>query len=177
MDIEQRAGKQETGEETIALLKGQSLDLTALHLGGRGQMADSISYSPQTWNENSGIIIYADKDGRTFAIPSNDSVRNRLQQDPSFKKAEGKGVWNLNDVDGVWGGVEKNRTNSAFNRWQELASRNQVVQEREAVTMRRGQDMARDMFEAGGQAAEEEAEVPKVADQLAHDIKAGKFGG
>lgn len=115
-----RAESQENGNR--GWLKQNSLDLNSVHLSGLGERADRlVNYEPGEWNEQNGIIMYSDAEGGLFAIPATDASREKIMSDPTFSKVEGKGVLNLGDSDMVWGGAEKNATNSAFNRWRELS--------------------------------------------------------
>jgi hypothetical protein len=144
--LENRTGAQESGNE--AWLKQNSLDLTAVHLSGLGERADRlVSYEPGEWNEQNGIIMFADAEGALGAIPATDVAREKFTSDPTFTKVEGKGVLNLNDTDMVWGGKEKNATNTMFNRWTELTLSTRNLQTGEILAERVGQDAERDAIE------------------------------
>jgi hypothetical protein len=146
--LEKRTEAQESGNE--AWLKQNSLDLTAVHLSGLGERADRlVSYEPGEWNEQNGIIMFADAEGALGAIPATDATREKFTSDPTFIKVDGRGVLNLNDTDMVWGGKDKNATNTMFNRWSELTLNARNVQTGETLTERRGQDAERDAIENG----------------------------
>jgi|JI102314DRNA_FD_contig_21_15510789_length_511_multi_5_in_0_out_0_1 hypothetical protein len=149
MSIEKQPGNTvESQEGNEGWLKNQSLDLTSVHLSGLGERADRLAnYAPGEWNEQNGIIMYADSEGAVFATPAIDAVREKIMADPSFVKVEGRGVLNLNDSEMVWGGKEKNESNTAFDRWTELALRARGLQEAESAQMRAEQDAAREEYE------------------------------
>ncbi len=150
MNFEKTGGDKTESREGggSAWLKQNSLDLTAVHFSGLGERADRIvNYEPGEWNENGGVIMYADAEGALYAIPSTEATREKLSSDPTFKKVEGKGVLNLNDVDMTWGGAEKNATNTALQRWRELSFNVSATQGSEAERERDEQSSDRDAFE------------------------------
>jgi hypothetical protein len=146
--------KSESGENlNMPWLKTYALNLKGVHLSGpaAGDRADRIvDYSPGEWNEHNGIIMFASPDdGELYAIPATDSVREKLNVDPAFTRADStKGVINLNETDGIWGGAEKNAQNSGYQRWRTLALGAQNMQMQEAADARAAQAADRDAFDA-----------------------------
>lgn len=146
------SSSENTGEATLAILKSQAVNVDGVYFKGianrerrDGRLVNGLSevkYNPLTWNENSGIIMFADSEGKQFATPSNDRVREILFKDKAFKRAEGMGVLNLSDVEGTWGDKENAENNSTFRGWRELALQNRAVQERESAAMRAEQEAA-----------------------------------
>ncbi len=146
------SSSENTGEATLAILKSQAVNVDGVYFKGianrerrDGKLVNGLSevkYNPLTWNENSGVIMFADSEGKQFATPSNNRVREMLFKDQAFKRAEGMGVLNLSDVEGTWGDKENAENNSTFRGWREIALQNRAVQERESAAMRAEQDAA-----------------------------------
>ncbi len=153
MSIEDRTNVPKAEQEggNTEWFKQNALNLNSVHLSGLGDRADRlVNYAPGEWNEQNGIIMYADAGGALYAIPATDATREKLVSDPAFSKAEGKGVLNLGDADMVWGGAEKNATNSAFNRWRELSLGAQSLQMKEFEVLQKETEEARDTVEEAG---------------------------
>jgi aspartokinase len=106
--------RQESQE--IAELKRKSLSLRALAFA-KGTKIDVMR--PETWNENQGVIVYADKEGEIFAVPSSEDTRKTLSG--NFDKDTTVGVLSLNQGE-CWGDEARRESMTAFKEWQELVA-------------------------------------------------------
>lgn len=128
-------------------LRDQSMGLGNVHIEGykQGELAigtlDEIRMRPLTWNENGGVIMYADADGRKFATPATGEARQLLNADGVFQKDEKIGIPKLNEGN-AWG---MNRAeNGAFRQWRGLAVGARPVQELEEKDLIEKQRAARE---------------------------------
>ena len=129
-------GGPEQEKDPLALTKADSLDLTHLGLAGRGGTDTSMNLNelkmtPGTWNENQGVIIYADNQGKKFAVPGSERARREFVS-MGMMKDESVGVPHLNDAE-VWGSEERREGMETFHHWKELAEKEQARQQAEAA--------------------------------------------
>lgn len=119
-DIEQLAAENLDKKLSAALatLRHKSLDLGGLHLPGIDKMpAQEIQAEPLTWNENAGVVLFTDKEGNKYELPSSEDARELLSSENGFTRVPGLGVPNLNDSN-LWG--KDRESNSAYRKWQSL---------------------------------------------------------
>jgi len=95
-----------------------------VYLKGTKTEADKgIVSAPNTWNENDGVIVWLDGNGRKYATPSSDRTREVISE--HLKKNTEIGVPHLNVAD-VWG--REPEKNSSYKEWQALRRRVSNVQ-------------------------------------------------
>lgn len=139
--------------DKLASLKLDSLDISNLALTGKGGFdasyqngGEPLKIQPGTWNENSGVIVYADKGGKIYAVPASEEVRRQLQDPESgMEKDEGVSVPHMNEAD-VWGTEERRKQMPIFDRWKGLV---RLSLEKEKAIAERQAAEAREIF--GGQ--------------------------
>jgi len=111
-------------QREMARVREDSMTLTQMYLEGTKSYIDKeIVSAPNTWNENDGVIVWLDENGRKYATPSSDRTREIMSE--HLKKNEGIGVPHLN-VGDVWGSEPEK--NSSYNEWQALRRRVSNVQ-------------------------------------------------
>ena len=115
-------------EREIESIKEKSLPLTALGLKMpevSTSIDQNINAAPNTWIENSGVMVWIDRNGRKYATPSSDESRRVLNE--HFKKdTTNIGVPNLNNKD-LWGDNPEEKSKS-FLEWQRLVGRISSIQ-------------------------------------------------
>lgn len=108
-------------EHELTRVQEDSLPLTALHLQGmEGSVDRTIHAVPNTWNENDGVIVWLDRNGRTYATPSSDRTREVMFE--HLAKDEQIGVPHLNAKE-VWGDKAEEGGNNDFRQWERLCAR------------------------------------------------------
>ena len=133
--------KQEIAVE--ALKEGGSLNLTSIYLEGLGDSAESLPMKPLTWNENAGVMVVADSEGKRFAIPVTEQSRDILFKS-GLEKDGTVGVPNLNEGN-TWNKDDvKREENSGFRKWRAIASRARAAQDLERQTQQEAQREARE---------------------------------
>ncbi|GEM_PF-3061560 len=143
MESLETGGKSKQEIAVQALKEGGSLSLTSLFLEGLGYTADKLPMKPLTWNENAGVIVVADSEGKRFAIPSSEQSRDALSKS-GLEKDESVGVPNLNEAN-MWNKNEAVREqNSGFQRWRSLASEAKPVQDLETQAQIEASRLARE---------------------------------
>ncbi|NCT01988.1 hypothetical protein GW766_01900 [Candidatus Parcubacteria bacterium] len=104
MSFESFGSKESGSEKSAALehLKEVGVSLANRFNAFEGKTFDAMQdIKPNTWNENSGVIIFADHSGEVFAVPSTDRYRNELFKDQTVTKDESIGVPSLSNTE-VW---------------------------------------------------------------------------
>ena len=108
-------------------MEARSLPLAGLYLHGTRLDCGDIPIQPGTWNENSGVILYADSEGRSFVMPSRDDDRRWLFES-GMKKDTTIGVPGFNNLE-VWGTQEQRERATSFQRWMELLEMQRQVKQ------------------------------------------------
>jgi hypothetical protein len=111
MKFEQPKGEK---EQLISEIKGNAMFVENLFLAGTKESLADIHMRPMTWNENQGVIMFADENGAKWAVPSTGGLRDRFFQ-AGMEQDESVGVPALNNLD-VIGGADS----QARNEWQAL---------------------------------------------------------
>lgn len=108
-------------ERELMLIQEYSLPLTALHLqGGETSVDRAINVAPNTWNENDGVIVWLDRNGRIYATPGSDHTREIMFE--HLTKDESIGVPHLNSKE-VWGDKAEGGGTNDFREWERLRAR------------------------------------------------------
>lgn len=88
-------------EELTNLLKNNALKLDRLTMGSMkwaNPSDENVFFVPKmTWNENSGVIVFSDENGETYATKSSDELRSSLNKSFNYSKNESIGVPAVND--------------------------------------------------------------------------------
>lgn len=91
-------------EELTNLLKNNSLKIDRSTMGSmkwQNPSDEAIFFVPKmTWNENSGVIVFSDESGETYATKSSDELRSSLFKSRDYSKNESIGVPAVNSPDG-----------------------------------------------------------------------------
>jgi hypothetical protein len=155
MGFESPMKSEEQEKDPLSLLKKDSLELSHIGLAGiGGNLHDEMKMKmrPETWNEHQGVIVYADKQGKVYAIPSSESARNKMQELGIEKDEIVEGVPHLNDAD-VWGTEERREKMATFHQWKGLVEEEQRRQQAEVLAQA---SAAREVF--GDEGAPEKKE-------------------
>ncbi len=91
-------------EELTNLLKNNSLKIdrsTMNSMKWQQPSDEALFFVPKmTWNENSGVIVFSDENGETYASKSSDKLRSALFKSHDYSKNESIGVPAVNSPDG-----------------------------------------------------------------------------